>query len=62
MIDANYAAVHGWADTNAVTDANNAFGRVTYPYTKFNTSYRIKTRGVGGGFADLIYNDVVIFR
>jgi hypothetical protein len=66
MSDPNYAAVHGWADTNAITDSNGAFGRVIYQYQKNAAKYRIKTRGVAGNtaasFADFPFNDVVIFR
>ena len=66
MVDRYYAAVHGWGDTNAITDNGNAFGRLTYTYDKTNTTYRMKTRSVygnsPGGFVDLLYNDVVIFR
>lgn len=66
MSDSNYAAVHGWASTNTITDTNNAFGRLTYQYQKNADNYRIKTRGVAGNSAgyvtDLTFNDVVIFR
>ena len=66
MSDPNYAAVHGWADTNASTDNNSAFGRVIYTYQKNAANYQIKTRGVAGvtagGFYDFPFNDVVIFR